>query len=277
MTPYDRIAAAIRYAEAHQAEQPSLDRLAQAAGLSPFHFHRLFRAWAGVTPKDFLQCLTLSHARALLKRGRPVLDSALGAGLSGAGRLHDLTVSLEAASPGELRSGGAGWTLRAGVASSPFGDCLLAESPRGLCHLTFIDSRGAASAWRELQMDWPNARLQRDDAWARRQAVHIFRWPRAERTPLRAFVRGTPFQVRVWKALFKVGPGQLTSYGRLAAAIGQPRAARAVGSAVGRNPLCVLIPCHRVIRDTGVIGDYRWGAVRKRALLAAEQARLAKP
>ncbi len=272
MNDYQRIALVIRYLDEHHTEQPNLATLAEHAGLSLFHFHRLFSVWAGITPKDFLQCITLAHAKDLLREGESVLDAALGTGLSGPGRLHDLCVSLESASPGELKSGGAGWTITAGFAATPFGVCLVAESPRGICHLSFVDS-GEEAAWAALQADWPHARLHRDDS-AAKQIVHpLFERSASDtqpRPPLRAFVRGTAFQVRVWRALLDVQAGTLVSYRRLAAALGQPSAARAVGTAVGQNALAYLIPCHRVIRETGATGGYRWGQVRKRALLAWE-------
>jgi AraC family transcriptional regulator of adaptative response/methylated-DNA-[protein]-cysteine methyltransferase len=270
MNDYERIAQIIRFLDGHHAEQPDLATLAGHAGLSPFHFHRLFSAWAGVTPKDFLQCLTLAHAKELLSNGSPVLGAALESGLSGPGRLHDLCVNLEAASPGELKSGGAGWTITFGFADSPFGICLIAESPRGICHLSFVENETTALA--ELQKCWPQAKLKRDDSNAEEIAGRIFRQIAGSETgtPLRAFVRGTPFQLRVWRALLQVRPGALTSYGRLANAIGEPTAPRAVGAAVGRNPLAYLIPCHRVIRETGVTGDYHWGATRKRVMIAWE-------
>jgi len=270
MNDYERIAQIIRFLDEHQAEQPDLASLAARAGLSPFHLHRLFSAWAGVTPKDFLQCLTLEHAKSMLYAGESILNVALESGLSGPGRLHDLCVNLEAASPGELKSGGSGWTLLFGFAESPFGKCLIAESPRGICHLSFIDNEKSAATG--LQKDWSQAELKRDDSNAGRLAGNIFAHPSDTNTrpALRAFVRGTPFQVRVWRALLQIQPGSLTSYGRLAAAIGQPTASRAVGTAVGQNPLAYLIPCHRVIRETGLLGGYHWGPIRKRAIIAWE-------
>jgi AraC family transcriptional regulator of adaptative response/methylated-DNA-[protein]-cysteine methyltransferase len=274
MDDYLRIARVIRYLDEHHAEQPDLRALAAYVGLSPFHFHRLFSAWAAVTPKDFLQCLTLAHAKDLLREGASVLDAALDAGLSGSGRLHDLCVGLEAASPGEWKSGGAGWTISAGLGDSPFGTCVIAEGPRGICHLSFVASDDGAAELAKLQESWPQARLHRDDATAARLAARIFQRPgRSDSQPaLRAFVRGTAFQVRVWRALLQVRPGTLVSYGRLAASLGRPAAARAVGAAVAQNPLAFLIPCHRVIRETGVVGEYRWGAIRKRAIVAWESA-----
>jgi len=276
MNNYERIAQIIRFLDERHIEQPDLTTLARRAGLSQFHFHRLFATWAGVTPKDFLQCLTLAHAKELLRDGESILDVALDSGLSGSGRLHDLCVNLEAASPGELKSGGAGWAILSGFADSPFGKCLIAKSPRGICHLSFVESEKTALA--ELQKDWPHSKLKRDDAGAAQLALEIFARPddSHSRLALRAFVRGTPFQVRVWRALLQVQPGTLTSYGRLASAIEKPAAARAVGTAVGQNPLAYLIPCHRVIRETGVIGDYHWGQIRKRALIAWENSPRAK-
>lgn len=272
MNDYERIALVIRYLDQCHTEQPDLATLAKCVGLSQFYFHRLFSSWASITPKDFLQCLTLSHAKALLKEGKSVLDAALTAGLSGPGRLHDLCVSLEAASPGELKSGGKGWQIWAGFAASPFGPCLVAESPRGICHLSFVESEEGGAEWAALQEKWPQARLCRDDSAALHLADRVFKRsaPAHLQPALQAFVRGTAFQVRVWRALLQVRPGTLVSYGHLAAALGQPTAARAVGTAAGQNPLAYLIPCHRVIRETGVFGDYRWGRIRKRALVVWE-------
>jgi AraC family transcriptional regulator of adaptative response/methylated-DNA-[protein]-cysteine methyltransferase len=270
MNDYQRIARVIHYVDEHRAAQPRLSTLAHVAGLSEFHFHRLFTAWAGTTPKHFLQCLTFEHVRALLRQGENILDAAFEVGLSGPGRLHDLCVNLQAASPGEIKSGGAGWTIEAGFGSSPFGRCLVAQSPRGLCHLSFVDSNPKA-AWDELKALWPNAQWRRDDSGARSLLTRIFtRHSQSGAGRLTAYVKGTPFQLRVWRALLHIPPGQLTTYGRVASAIGQPTAARAVGSAVGSNPIACLIPCHRVIRETAALGDYRWGSLRKRVMLTRE-------
>ena len=274
MSDYERIARVIRYLDAHHAEQPNLAKLAAHLGLSTAHFHRLFRKWAGVTPKDFLQSLSLAHVKELLRDGASVLDTALAAGFSGPGRLHDLCVTLESASPGELKSGGEGWTIIFGFAATPFGECSLGRGPRGICHLAFVDGENRQGAQAALRGAWPKAKLTRNDQASAQLAATIFRRVEAEaKGPrLRAFVRGSVFQVRVWNALLRVPPGSLVTYGRLAATIGQPSAARAVGSAVGSNPVAYLIPCHRVIRETGVIGDYHWGRVRKQAILAWETA-----
>lgn len=274
MNDYERVARVIRWLDERHTSQPDLAGLARAAGLSMAHFHRLFVKWAGVTPKDFLQALTARHARQLLLAGGSVLDAALATGLSGPGRLHDLCVTLEAASPGEIKSGGAGWTLEAGFAPSPFGTLLAATGPRGICHLAFVDKPDKEGAWERLRAAWPNARLQRNDVLAANVSQSVFQAPAGERRPsgLRAYVRGTEFQVRVWRALLEVPPGRLVSYQQLATHVGSPSAARVVGSAVGQNPLAGLIPCHRVIRTTGVLGDYRWGATRKRAIIGWETA-----
>ena len=270
MNDYERVATVIRFLDRHHTDQPDLNELAAAAGLSPFHFHRLFSAWAGVTPKDFLQCLTLEHVKQLLRDGDNVFDAALNAGLSGPGRLHDLCVTLEAASPGEMKNGGAGVQIDYGFVETPFGEALIAETKRGICHLSFIDGRPRARDL--LTSQWPNAKLNRNDARIADLSAKIFTQVRdaARRPTLRAFVRGTPFQLRVWRALLRVPSGSLTTYGRLAEAIGQSQAARAVGSAVGANPIAFIIPCHRVIRETGALGNYHWDPIRKRAILGWE-------
>ena len=272
MNDYERVANVIRFLDRHHTEQPDLHQLASAAGLSPFHFHRLFSAWAGVTPKDFLQCLTLEHVKHLLRNGDNVFDAALNAGLSGPGRLHDLCVTLEAASPGEMKNGGAGMQIEYGFAETPFGQALIAETKRGICHLSFVDGHGRNSARNLLTSQWSNAKLNRNDARIAELSAKIFTQvrDRASRPTLRAFVRGTPFQLRVWRALLRVPSGSLTTYGRLAQAIGQSQAARAVGSAVGANPIAFIIPCHRVIRETGALGNYHWDPIRKRAIVGWE-------
>jgi AraC family transcriptional regulator of adaptative response/methylated-DNA-[protein]-cysteine methyltransferase len=270
MNDYDRIAAAIRFIDAHRVGQPDLATIAAASGLSPSRFHRLFSAWAGATPKDFLQCLTLSHAKDLLRQGESVLDSALGTGLSGPGRLHDLCVTLEAATPGEIKNRGAGMTIHAGVASSPFGHCLIGESPRGICYLSFFDDGEQNHAIQEMHDEWPLAAISWDDGHARLLCGQIFSPSTNPPVPWKLHVRGTSFQLRVWRALLRVPPGALVSYGMIADAAGNPRAARATGTAIGSNAISFLIPCHRVIRETGITGHYRWGGVRKRAILAWE-------
>lgn len=271
MNGYERMDRIIRWLDEHYAAQPALAELAALAGLSEFHFHREFVRWTGVTPKDFVQCLTLNHARARLGAGEAVLEASLDAGLSGPGRLHDLCVTLEAATPGEVKSGGEGMEIIWGMAESPFGLCLLGETTRGLCHLTFSENDDPVSAIHEA---WPRARLIRDDEVAAEKIALVFSPADSvgEKPGLRALVRGTPFQLRVWRALLEIPAGSLTTYGRLSEKIGHPGAARAVGTAVGANTLACLIPCHRVIRETGVISGYRWGVGRKRSIIAWEGA-----
>jgi AraC family transcriptional regulator of adaptative response/methylated-DNA-[protein]-cysteine methyltransferase len=272
MNDYERVANVIRFLDRHHTDQPDLNQLAATAGLSPFHFHRLFSNWAGVTPKDFLQCLTVEHVKELLRDGHNVFDTALDAGLSGPGRLHDLCVTLEAASPGEMKNGGVGMQIDYGFVETPFGEALIAESKRGICHLTFVDRRGRDGARDLLKSEWPSAKLNRNDAQMSELCARIFTQLRdgSARPNLRAFVRGTPFQIRVWRALLQIPLGSLTSYGRLAKLIGQSKAARAVGSAVGANPISFIIPCHRVIRETGALGNYGGGKIRKRAMVGWE-------
>lgn len=273
MSDYDRIEKIIRYLDAYGARQPNLDELAHLIGLSKHHFHRLFTRWAGVTPKDFLQCLTLVEAKRRLRSGRSVLDASLDVGLSGPGRLHDLCVTLEAASPGEIKTRGAGWKIDIGFAESPFGVCCAAESHRGVCHLSFVDSRDREEAEEQVREDWPLASFRWDNSVAKKIVKSAFKTEsRDVGGSLRCFVRGSQFQVRVWKALLRIPFGETASYGEVADVVCDRKASRAVGSAVSKNQLGVLIPCHRVIRGTGAVGDYRWGSARKRALVAWEAA-----
>lgn len=270
MNDYDRIAGIIRYLEENFQEQPNLATIAAKAGLSESHFQRLFSRWAGVSPKAFLQCLTLEHAKRLLERGNNVLDASLDSGLSGPSRLHDLCLKLEAASPGEIKAAGLGWTIKYGFAPSPFGRILMATAPRGICHLSFIDNKSEQTAINEIETTWPQAKLQRDTSGTETLAKNIFSQTPAKNSPLQAYVQGTNFQIRVWKALLKIPAGELSSYKQISDSIGNPKASRAVGTAIGRNPLAFLIPCHRVIRETGALGGYRWGLTRKRAMIALE-------
>jgi AraC family transcriptional regulator of adaptative response/methylated-DNA-[protein]-cysteine methyltransferase len=274
MNDYERVETLIRYLDQHRQQQPSLETLARQVQLSPHHLHRLFSRWAGITPKAFLQSLTVAHAKALLREGQSVLNASLNAGLSGPSRLHDLCVTMEAASPGEVKARGAGWTLTAGFAQSPFGDCLIASGPRGICHLSFVETRDRDVAGDLIRADWKLAELAWDDDQAAPVAANVFQRTRQAdaQKPLRAYIKGTPFQVRVWRALLQIPVGTLASYGQIAGAVRSPTASRAVGSAVGNNPLAYLIPCHRVIRQTGVLGDYRWGSERKKSMLAWETA-----
>lgn len=272
---YATVARAIRFVAAHHREQPSLAEVASHVGLSEFHLQRVFSAWAGISPKRFMQFLTKEHARAALRRSRDVLDTALDCGLSGPGRLHDLLIACDAVSPGEARRQGAGLEIRHGFGRTPFGTALVAVTARGICHLRFADD-GAAAAIAELRTTWGAAHLEEDPALAQQTLDAVFgnfigaSWTGS----LSLYLRGTNFQIKVWEALLGLPAGEVTTYGALARRIGCPGAARAVGTAVGANPLAVLIPCHRVIRESGALGGYRWGVERKQALLAREAALL---
>jgi AraC family transcriptional regulator of adaptative response/methylated-DNA-[protein]-cysteine methyltransferase len=265
---YRRIERVIAHIDRHHADQPDLDELARVAGLSVFHFSREFRRWAGLSPTRYLRTVALSVAKRELDERGSVLAAAWAAGLSGGGRLHDLFVSFEAVTPGEYKDGGTGIGLRHGYAQSPFGRIHAAVSARGIVHLAFVDGSDAA-ALAELRRRWPLAELERNDRQIAALARQIF----VERSGGIALApTGTNFQVKVWQALLDLGARGPTSYSAIAAAIGQPGASRAVGQAVGANPVAWLIPCHRVLRRDGDLGGYRWGIERKRAMLAWEHA-----
>ena len=270
---YARIERAIRFIEDNRLDQPGLDEIAAGVGMSPFHLQRVFTAWAGVSPKLFLRYVTLDHAREALTDARPVLDAALDVGLSGPGRLHDLSVILEAATPGEIGAGGRGLDIRYGLHDGPFGRFLVAATERGVCRIAFEqEGENPVAALAEA---WPNAGLVEDDAHTWRIAGEaLARGIDTGASPIRLWARGTNFQIKVWEALLRVPAGRLVSYGDIARAVGRPRASRAVGQAVGANPIAVLIPCHRAIRASGRFETgYRWGSARKRALIAWEAAR----
>ena len=267
------IAAAIRHLVENWQDQPALDKLSEVAGMSPFHFQRLFTQWAGISPKRFLQFLTLDNAKRLLAENNSVLDVALDVGLSGPSRLHDLFVACEAMTPGEYKALGGGLTIRWGLHATPFGPSLVATTERGVCWLSFAEEEDGRDALAEMAAAWPAARLVGDADATRPVAARAFRWDGQDREPLRLLMKGTNFQIKVWEALLRIPAGAVVSYEDVARAIGQPTAMRAVGAAVGRNPVCVLIPCHRVIQKSGIIHNYRYGVPRKRALLAWEQGR----
>ena len=270
---YQRIAAAIAYLQDHHTLQPDLSDLAAHLDLSECHMQRLFARWAGVSPKRFLQFLTKEHAKALLRQ-RNVLDTSLALGLSGSSRLHDLMVTTEAITPGEYASAGQGLRLSYGYSATPFGHSLIASTPRGLCQLDFFDTEAEReSQLHVLQHTWPQAILARDDARAQTWAERIFAHQLSSAPrPLHVLLKGSNFQLQVWQALLRIPAGQIMGYGDLAQAIGQPGAARAVGTAVASNRIGFLIPCHRVIRQSGHFNHYRWGPGRKQAILAWEQA-----
>lgn len=287
---YDHVRRAIEFISLNWRDQPSVERIAEAAGLSPSHLTHLFRRWAGLTPKAFLQALTLDHARDLLRDSASVLEAAYEVGLSGPGRLHDLFVTHEAMTPGDFKSGGAGLVLTYGFHPSPFGEALVVTTERGLAALGWVDDKEAAGraadtgkpaggrdgALADISRRWPLARLVEDQAATAPYAVRAFDpalW-RSE-TPLRVVLIGTDFEVRVWETLLRVPLGAATTYGDIAAALGKPKAARAVGAAVGRNPVSFVVPCHRVLGRSGALTGYHWGVTRKQAIIGWEAGRRA--
>lgn len=264
---YSRIAHAIEYIDAHFLNQPSLEAVAAEVGLSEFHLQRLFKRWAGISPKRFLQFLTAEHAKHLLQESHNVLDATYESGLSSPGRLHDLMVTIHAMTPGEIKSQGAGLTLYYGIHPTPFGDAVLAVTERGICGLDFITTSEDAIL-NLIQAEWPLAELKASHEQTQPVLEQIFSMDR----PLSLFLKGTNFQIKVWESLLKIPFGQFATYEAIATAIGQPTAARAVGSAIGSNPVAFLIPCHRVIRKTGAFGNYKWGLSRKKAIIGWEAA-----
>jgi AraC family transcriptional regulator of adaptative response/methylated-DNA-[protein]-cysteine methyltransferase len=268
---YDVVRRAIAHIRGNWRAQPDIDTIAAAAGVNGTELHHLFRRWCGLTPKDFLQALTLNHARELLRSSASVLDAAYEVGLSGPGRLHDLFVTHEAMSPGEWKSGGEGLTLSYGYHPSPFGTALVMTTPRGLAGLALADAGKERAALRDMKSRWPKAKYVEDFAATAPTARRIFDptlWRPDQ--PLRVVLIGTDFEVRVWEKLLSVPMGRLTSYSDLAARAGAPKAARAVGAAVGKNPICFVVPCHRVVGKNGDITGYHWGLTRKRAILGWE-------
>ncbi len=267
---YERIAAAIQFIKRNVRNQPTLAEIASGIGMSSFHFQRLFQRWAGVSPKRFLQFLTVEYAKQLLKQSKSVLDTTYELGLSGPARLHDHFVSLEAVTPGEYKKRGAGLQIRYGVHPSPFGSILLAVTERGVCWLSFPLDDSIQVELDSLQRFWQGAEFLADEKGTGVVSERIFNREGNRDAPLTVLVKGTNFQINVWKALLRIPPGLICSYHQIALAIGAPFASRAVGNAIAANSVGYLIPCHRVVRKAGAVGDYRWGNIRKRALIAWE-------
>jgi AraC family transcriptional regulator of adaptative response/methylated-DNA-[protein]-cysteine methyltransferase len=270
MTDYQRIEAALTYAQAHFQTQPDLGELARQAHWSPFHFQRKFQEWAGVSPKKFLQYLSVGHAKQLLRQQASVAEAAQATGLSGTGRLHDLFVTLEAMTPGEYRQGGAALVIGYSFGESPFGRYLVASTDKGICRLGFTDDEAAAVA--ELRQEWPQATIIAEHTAVHAQVAQFFAREFAPAERLHLHLKGTPFQLKIWESLLRVPEGELRTYSQLAEAAHNGAAVRAAGTAIGANPVGYLIPCHRVIRQTGELGQYRWGAPRKAALIGWEAA-----
>ena len=269
---YFRITQAIEYLENNFLAQPTLEDIAKLLHLSPFYTQRLFKRWAGISPKRFVQYLTLQHAQKLLAESHSVLDAALDSGLSGTSRLHDLFVNIEAVTPAEYKRMGEGLKIDYGYHPTPFGECLLAKTERGICGLWFTDTLGREATLAELADKWPGAILTENEAETAPLAQRVFAAENDEdvKQPLNLLIRGTNFQLQVWKALLRIPAGTVCSYGDIAEMIDRPNAVRAVGSAVGKNALAWLIPCHRVIRKDGSTESYRWGKLRKKAILVRE-------
>lgn len=273
MSDYARIADAIRFIASQVERQPTLDEIAAHVHLSPFHFQRLFSRWAGVTPKRYLQVLTLERAKALLQESRPLLEVADTLGLSSGSRLYDHFVQLEAVTPGEYKLRGAGLVIDHGVHDTPFGQAFVALTPRGVCNFSFLDKKTPEAPLANLARNWPEAELR--EAPSRTQGVihTMFDGSKAPDRPISLHVSGTNFQISVWRALLQIPPAKVVSYAQVASAVGNPKAARAVGLAVGANPVALMIPCHRVIQQNGKLGGYHWGETRKQAIHAWEAAR----
>ena len=272
---YTRIEQAIRYLQTHHHEQPSLNEMAQSVNLSEYHFQRLFSRWVGISPKRFMQYLTKEQAKQMLNHSKDLLSVTHAAGLSGPGRLHDLFVTCEAVTPGEYKQQGHGVKMRYGNHYSPFGECLVAVTERGICSLMFVQNGEPESAVSGLKDNWPAAEFIRDQDGTNsviNEMMELFQ--KRPSSPLRLYLKGTNFQIKVWEALLNIPSGAVVSYEDVAIHIGMPGASRAVGNAISHNPIPVLIPCHRVIRKSGEFGNYRWGASRKKVLHGWEMARL---
>jgi AraC family transcriptional regulator of adaptative response/methylated-DNA-[protein]-cysteine methyltransferase len=269
---FDRIAEAITYIQDNYQSQPSLDEVAEKIHVSPFHFQRMFSEWAGTSPKKFLQYISLNHAKKMLKENQATLfDTAHETGLSGTSRLHDLFINIEGMTPAEYKNGGKNLAINYSLAESPFGNAIVASTNKGICHLAFSDDDDQALA--TLQHQFPNARFQPKTDMLQQNALFIFTHDWQQLPQIKLHLKGTPFQLKVWEALLKIPMGQFSTYGSIAQQIDHAQASRAVGSAVGSNPVAFLIPCHRVIQSTGHIGQYHWGSTRKTAMIGWEGAK----
>lgn len=271
---YAPVGRAIDFLVEHFEEQPSLEETAAHAGLSPQHFQRVFKAGAGVSPKRFLQYLAANEAKRALKRGESVLDASLTAGLSGPSRLHDLFLVSEAMTPGAYRKKGEGLIVRYASVDGPFGRSLIGATDKGICWLSFDGCGAATRGLEEMKADWPSANFEHDPEFIAPLAARAFGFAAGQSSgePLGLYVQGTNFQLKVWEALLRIPFGAAATYGDVAREIGSPKASRAVGAAVGANMISLLIPCHRVILSSGIVHNYRWGATRKKAILAMEAA-----
>jgi len=270
MTDYERIKKAIEFIHANFQRQPDLDAVAKEVYLSPFHFQRLFKDWAGVSPKKFLQYTSLQHAKKLLQ-DHTVTDTAYETGLSGSGRLHDLFINIEGMTPGEYKNGGEQLHINYSFAETPFGNIIVASTSKGICHLAFADDE--KEALQQLQTQFPKAQFRQVVDTIQQNALFIFTQDWKNLSNIKLHLKGTPFQIKVWEALLKIPMGDLSTYSLIANHIDNPKASRAVGTAIGDNPVAFLIPCHRVIKSTGDFGQYHWGSIRKTTMIGWEAAK----
>lgn len=269
---FERIKDAIEYINTNYKSQPNLDEVAEHVHLSPYHFQRMFSDWAGVSPKQFLQYISITHAKNLLKEGRASLfDTAYEVGLSGTSRLHDLFMNIEGMTPGEYKNGGENLLINYSFAESPFGEILVASTPKGICYMAFADNE--EGAFDALRSKYPNAKYRNYTDQIQQNAIFIFTQDWSKLDKIKLHVKGTDFQLKVWETLLTIPMGELTTYGDIAKKMNNPKASRAVGSAVGDNPVAFLIPCHRVIQSTGILGEYHWGSLRKAAMIGWEGAK----
>ncbi len=270
---YQRITEAIDYIQTHFKSQPSLEEVAENVHLSPFHFQRLFKEWVGTSPKKFLQFISIEYAKKMLKEKQMTLfETASETGLSGTSRLHDLFIKIEGMTPAEFKNGGQNLAINYSFSLTPFGDILIASTAKGICYLVFIEDKELALS--ELYNQFPNAFFKQNFDVNQQNALHIFRLDWEQLKPIKLHLNGSGFQLKVWESLLKIPMGCLTTYGSIAKLVDQPKAARAIGSAIGSNPIAFLIPCHRVIQATGKLGGYRWGINRKSALIGWEAAKI---
>ena len=271
ITDFERIEKAILFIKEHFKEQPELDEVAKQVHLSPYHFQRLFKNWAGVSPKKFLQYISIEHAKTMLQSNASLADVSFETGLSGTGRLHDLFINIEGMTPGEYKNGGESLQINYSHAETPFGDVLIASTQKGICHIAF--TQGSNSGAEGLQQLFPKAALEQKTDMLQQTALQVFTGDWHNLGQIKLHLKATPFQLKVWQALMLIPFGQVSTYSSIAQGIQLPGAQRAVGTAIGSNPVAYLIPCHRVIRSTGVIGQYHWGNTRKTAIIGWEAAK----
>lgn len=268
MTDYERIEKAIAFLKQNFKQQPDLDEVAKQVYLSPFHFQRLFKEWAGVSPKKFVQFLSVEYAKGLLKQNLSLLDTSFETGLSGTGRLHDLFINIEGMTPGEYKNGGQDLQIQYSFAETIFGDVIIASTQKGICYLSFVSEQEKETE--SLFRLFPNAGFVQKTDLIQQNALKFFRADWDDPQKIKLHLKGTPFQLKVWQSLLKIPLGNVSTYTSIASAVQNPNAMRAVGTAIGCNPVAFLIPCHRVIRSSGIVGEYHWGSNRKTAILGWE-------